>query len=83
MEDGQESSMPAQHASLILTLNQTPDELTSKEMRISVSGYWYGPSGAAIGDILVRQEFDEMRFCVEEIPLSEGVEALKQKGVHP
>jgi hypothetical protein len=82
MEDGQESSMPAQHASLIMTLNQTPDELKYKQMRISVSGYWYGASGA-IGDILVVQDIDRMRFCVREMNLEDGVEALKAKGIKP
>jgi hypothetical protein len=84
MEDGQESSMPAQHSSLILTLNQTPDEHTANEMRISVSGYWHGQSAPVIPDVLVKQDFDRMQFCIEEIPLADGVESIKSgKGAKP
>jgi replicative DNA helicase len=75
MEDGQESSMPAQHSSLIITLNQTPDEEKANEMRLYVDGYWHGVSGTRVGDILVKQNFDKMQFCVKEIPISQGVEA--------
>jgi replicative DNA helicase len=77
MEDGQESSMPAQHSSLILTLNQTEDEKDANEMRIRVDGYWHGTT--AFEDILVKQDFDRMQFCVEEVPLKSGVEAAKSK----
>ena len=79
MEDGQESSMPAQHSSLIITLNQTADEQALGEMRLAVDGYWHGPSGAQIGDILLKQDLARMQFVLQELPLSSGISAQKAK----
>jgi len=76
MEDGQESSMPAQHSSLIMTLNQTNEEQAAGEMRLYVDGYWHGPSGKQIGDILLKQDLARMQFCLKEIPVLQGVEAV-------
>lgn len=78
MEDGQEASMPAQHSSLIITLNQTPDEAKIGEMRLFVDGYWHGPSGYQIGDVLLEQDFSRMQFCVKEKDIDDGVEAQKR-----
>jgi len=77
MEDGQEASMPSQHSSLIVTLNQTPDEYENNEMRLLVSGYWHGPSWPGVPEVLVKQDFDRMQFCIKEIPLEDGIEASK------
>jgi len=82
MEDGQESSMPAQHSSLILTLNQTPEEYDNNEMRLYVDGYWHGPAGQKVGDILLKQDFSRMQFCLHEMRLSDGV-AYAQNQAQP
>lgn len=79
MEDGQESSAPAQHSSLIMTLNQTADEQAVGEMRLYVDGYWHGQCGPQIGDVLLRQDIARMQFCLEEIPVDQGKEAQKKK----
>lgn len=77
MEDGQEASMPSQHSSLIVTLNQTPDEYENNEMRLLVSGYWHGPCWPGVPEVLLKQDFDRMQFCIKEIPLEDGIEASK------
>lgn len=79
MEDGQESSMPAQHSSLILTLNQTEDEMAANEMRLYVDGYWHGAYGSKIGDILLKQDLQRMQFCLREMRLTDGVSASQQQ----
>jgi hypothetical protein len=79
MEDGQESSMPAQHSSLIMTLNQTQDEMAANEMRIYVDGYWHGPSGPQVGDILVKQDLSRLQVYLKEMPITAGVSSQAGK----